>query len=199
MRSAAVARRRDRRVPSRPRGRPDQQERRFRRECRVPRGGLPRRPVRSLRTVRPAPPSAPPSGFLPALPLQHDGTVCPSFDFFDSPSRKWRTEERNRLVVLNRSNIPCRLTRRAQAIFLETVNYHDFAERAAILDRECMGDSELRKRADALLKAHDQFNDFVNQPLVGPDGRAPRFCAVSDIGDRAQRIAALLRRVVRCR
>jgi len=88
---------------------------------------------------------------------------------------------------------------RAQAIFLETVNYHDFAERAAILDRECMGDSELRKRADALLKAHDQFNDFVNQPLVGPDGRALRFCAVSDIGDRAQRIAALLRRVVRCR
>ena len=89
--------------------------------------------------------------------------------------------------------------KRVQAVFLEAANHHDLAYRAAILDRECMGDSELRQRVEALLKAHDQFNDFVNQPLVGPGGRAPRFYAVADIGDRARLIAALLRRVVRCR
>ncbi len=65
--------------------------------------------------------------------------------------------------------------KRVQAIFLEAANYHDLAERAAIVDRECLGDTELRKRIEALLEAHDRFNDFVNQPLVGPDGRAPRF------------------------
>ena len=40
-----------------------------------------------------------------------------------------------------------------------------------ILDRECIGDSELRQRVEAVLKVHDQFNDFVNEPLVGPNGR----------------------------
>jgi len=43
-----------------------------------------------------------------------------------------------------------------------------------------MGDIELRKRVEALLHAHDRFNDFVNQPLAGPDGRARQFCPVSD-------------------
>jgi len=60
--------------------------------------------------------------------------------------------------------------KRVQAVFLEAANYHDLADRDAILDRECLRDSELRKRIDALLKAHDRFNDFVNQPPVGPDG-----------------------------
>ena len=64
--------------------------------------------------------------------------------------------------------------KRVQAVFLQAVNYHDLADRAAILDRECMGDSDLRQRVEALLKAHDQFNDFVNQPPVGTGGRAPR-------------------------
>ncbi len=70
--------------------------------------------------------------------------------------------------------------KRVQAVFLEAAKYHDLADRAAILDRECMGDSDLRQRVEALLKVHDQFNDFVNQPLVGPNGRAPRFDAASD-------------------
>ena len=29
------------------------------------------------------------------------------------------------------------------------------AERAAVLERECSGDAELRRRVEALLKAHD--------------------------------------------
>jgi hypothetical protein len=70
--------------------------------------------------------------------------------------------------------------KRVQDVFLEATSYHDLAHRAAILDRECAGDSELHKRVEALLKAHDRFNDFVNQPLLGPDGRARQFCTVSD-------------------
>jgi eukaryotic-like serine/threonine-protein kinase len=58
---------------------------------------------------------------------------------------------------------------RVQTVFLEVANCHDTTERAAILDRECMGDSELRQRIEALLKAHDRLNVLVDQPLVGPD------------------------------
>jgi hypothetical protein len=63
--------------------------------------------------------------------------------------------------------------KRVQAIFLEAANYHELADRAAILDRQCMGDSELSQRVEALLKAHDRFNDFANQPLAGPNSRSP--------------------------
>jgi hypothetical protein len=88
--------------------------------------------------------------------------------------------------------------KRVPAALLEATSCHDLAGCAAILDRECLGDSESRQRIDALLKAHDQFNDFVNQPLDGPGGRAPRFYAVlrgfRTPGDRARRIAASLRR-----
>ncbi len=49
--------------------------------------------------------------------------------------------------------------KRVQAVFLEAANYYDLAERAAILDRECMGDAELRKRIEAILKAHDRSDE----------------------------------------
>ncbi len=61
---------------------------------------------------------------------------------------------------------------RVQVIFLKAASYHDLEERCAILDHECMGEPELRIRIEALLKAHDRFNDLVNQPLDGRDGRA---------------------------
>jgi hypothetical protein len=57
---------------------------------------------------------------------------------------------------------------RVQAVFLEAANCHDLADRAAILDRECTGDSQTRRRIEALLTAHDRFIDFVYQPCVGP-------------------------------
>ena len=60
---------------------------------------------------------------------------------------------------------------RVQAIFLEAASHHDPTGRGAILDRECNGDSELRQRIEALLKAHDRFSDFVNEPLGGPNDR----------------------------
>jgi hypothetical protein len=66
--------------------------------------------------------------------------------------------------------------KRVQAVFLEAANCHDRADRAAILNRECMGDSETRKRIEVLLSAHDRINDFVNQPLVGP--RCPGYAVI---------------------
>ena len=62
--------------------------------------------------------------------------------------------------------------KRVQVVFLETVNFHDPAEREVILHRECSDDGELRGRIEALLRAHDRFIAFVNQPVVGSGGRA---------------------------
>jgi eukaryotic-like serine/threonine-protein kinase len=62
--------------------------------------------------------------------------------------------------------------KRVQAVFLEAADYHDPVDRAAILDRECSAELELRGRVEALLRAHDEFNRFLNDPVVGSDGRA---------------------------
>src|SRR5215472_9385788 len=40
------------------------------------------------------------------------------------------------------------------------------AERTALLERECAGDAELRRRVEALLKAHD---DFAELPAAQPE------------------------------
>jgi eukaryotic-like serine/threonine-protein kinase len=56
--------------------------------------------------------------------------------------------------------------RRVQAVFLEAADCIDPVDRAAILDRECSADLELRRRVEALLKAHDEFNSFLNDPVV---------------------------------
>jgi hypothetical protein len=61
--------------------------------------------------------------------------------------------------------------KRVQEGFLATASYHDSADRAAILDRECLADCELRLRVEALLEAHDQINDSLEQPRVGSDDR----------------------------
>jgi hypothetical protein len=98
-----------------PRHRPEQVPRRLRRRLPRRRTGpphvFPGQPVRSLRARWLAPLHPPSSGFSPVLPLLHDRMVVPFFEFFDSPGRKWRMVERNRLVLLGRSNILCRLTR----------------------------------------------------------------------------------------
>ena len=65
--------------------------------------------------------------------------------------------------------------RRVQAVFLEAADYDEPVDRAAILDRECPVDLELRRRVEALLRAHDQFNGFLNDPVVtaNPGRRKP--------------------------
>ena len=62
--------------------------------------------------------------------------------------------------------------KRVQAIFLEAAEHHDPVNRVAILDRECSADPELRRRVEALLRAHDEFNSFLNDPVVVTAGSA---------------------------
>lgn len=39
-------------------------------------------------------------------------------------------------------------SKRVQAVFLEAASHHDPVDRAAILDRECVDDNELRLRIE---------------------------------------------------
>jgi hypothetical protein len=70
--------------------------------------------------------------------------------------------------------------RRVQAVFLDAADYHDPMDRAAILDRECSADLELRRRLEALLLAHDKFTSFLNEPLVNTANLAHRNPLLSD-------------------
>ena len=56
--------------------------------------------------------------------------------------------------------------KRVQSIFLAALEAPASAERAALLDRECAGDDELRRRVEILLRAHDQPDSFLAQPAV---------------------------------
>jgi serine/threonine protein kinase/Tfp pilus assembly protein PilF len=57
--------------------------------------------------------------------------------------------------------------KRVQAVFLEAVEL-PAADRAAVLDRECGADAELRQRVQALLRAHEEPGSFLEQPAVDP-------------------------------
>src|SRR5688572_1802142 len=59
--------------------------------------------------------------------------------------------------------------KRVQAVFGAAIAYDAVADRAAVLDRECSTDAELRRRVEALLAAHDQADSLLDQPTVGPD------------------------------
>jgi hypothetical protein len=75
--------------------------------------------------------------------------------------------------------------KRVQAIFLEAANYHAPMDRQVILDRACSDDAELRRRVEALLRAQDQFNDFLNQPFIGPRTWPSLTAAPRNAEDRA--------------
>jgi eukaryotic-like serine/threonine-protein kinase len=70
--------------------------------------------------------------------------------------------------------------RRVQAVFLAAADYHDPVERDTILTRDCSDDLELRRRVEALLRAHDQFNDFLNDPVVVISNPVRRHRLLSD-------------------
>jgi hypothetical protein len=72
--------------------------------------------------------------------------------------------------------------RRVQAVFWEAVQYPDPADRATILERECSDDAELRWRIEALLRAHDTYDSFLNEPIVSFESWALTAFAVSDPG-----------------
>jgi hypothetical protein len=56
---------------------------------------------------------------------------------------------------------------RVQAVFLAAVECHEPADRAAVLDAECSGDAELRRRVEVLLGTHDQFDVSLEAPFAG--------------------------------
>jgi hypothetical protein len=58
--------------------------------------------------------------------------------------------------------------KRVQAVFLSAVECDEPAARAAVLDRECSSDPELRKRVEALLSGYDLPDSLLDQPIVGP-------------------------------
>ena len=58
--------------------------------------------------------------------------------------------------------------KRVQAVFLAAVEEQDLASRAAVVDRECGADVALRQRVEALLRAHDQPDSALDQPVSRP-------------------------------
>jgi WD40 repeat protein len=60
--------------------------------------------------------------------------------------------------------------KRVQAAFLAVVEATDAAQQAAILDRECAADPELRDRVEALLRAHHAPASILQRPAVEPEG-----------------------------
>jgi hypothetical protein len=67
--------------------------------------------------------------------------------------------------------------KRVQAVFLAAVEVADPAEQAAILDRECASDRDLRQSVEALLIAHRESATVVDQPA---DGRSEAAGCPSD-------------------
>jgi hypothetical protein len=60
--------------------------------------------------------------------------------------------------------------KRVQAIFLAAVADPSPSGRAAVLDRECGPDADLRRRVEALLKANDEPGSFLDRPAAGGTG-----------------------------
>jgi serine/threonine protein kinase len=56
--------------------------------------------------------------------------------------------------------------KRLKELFLIASEMASPAERAAFLDRECGTDSELRRRLEGLLRAHDDSGGFLRQPAA---------------------------------
>lgn len=57
-------------------------------------------------------------------------------------------------------------TDRELAIFTEALKVQP-EEREAFLERACDGDEELRRKLQALLRAHDQLGSFLEEPRTG--------------------------------
>ena len=52
------------------------------------------------------------------------------------------------------------------AIFTEALKFPP-QERDAFLERKCCGDKKLRRRLEALLRAHDRLGNFLEEPPTG--------------------------------
>ena len=56
---------------------------------------------------------------------------------------------------------------KANALFLQALEARSPAERTALLDKACGGDSALRAEVEQLLKAHEEAGNFLQKPLLG--------------------------------
>jgi WD40 repeat protein len=59
--------------------------------------------------------------------------------------------------------------KRVEAIFSAALEKPSPEERSALLDESCAGDAALRQRVEALLKAHQEANSFLQGPLPAVD------------------------------
>jgi WD40 repeat protein/serine/threonine protein kinase len=57
---------------------------------------------------------------------------------------------------------------RVQAVFLAASEQQSAAGRAAVLDRLCSADADLRQRVEALLRAHEAPGSFLESPAANP-------------------------------
>ena len=62
--------------------------------------------------------------------------------------------------------------KRLKELFLAASEMPPGDERAALLDRECGIDVELRRRLEVLLRAHDESGGFLAQPAEARERRA---------------------------
>ena len=60
--------------------------------------------------------------------------------------------------------------KRVQSIFVAASDLSAAHDRAAYLDEACAGDAELRRRAEALLQAHDNPDSWLPPPAARPEG-----------------------------
>ena len=51
-------------------------------------------------------------------------------------------------------------------VFIEVLKV-PIQERGAFLERACAGDENLRQKVEALLRAHDRFESFLDEPPTG--------------------------------
>ncbi len=55
---------------------------------------------------------------------------------------------------------------REVAVFTEAIKV-PFHDRAAFLDKACGDDRNLRRKVEALLRAHDRIGNFLEEPPTG--------------------------------
>jgi len=55
---------------------------------------------------------------------------------------------------------------REMAVFTEAIKV-PHQQRAVFLDNACSGDADLRRKVEALLKAHDRIGNFLEEPPTG--------------------------------
>src|SRR5438105_6960152 len=90
-------------------------------------------------------------------------TCSPSANFFDFFRQLRPKTSHERMRRKGDATMPVD-PKRVQALFLAAVEQTDPAGRAAVLDRECQTDAELRQRVEALLRASDAPGSLLESP-----------------------------------